>query len=268
MNNKKLAFIYDLDGTLSSGFVVDDCLIAPYGDDGKVLWNEIVLDAKERNMDPFFCFFYHIANYIKKRKPKGMSLNDFYKKNIDKVKLFPGVLMWFDKINDFGRQHGFEIEHFIVSAGIRGTITHLPFADKCTAIFASDYITDGDDNPMWLSTYVSSTAKTEYIFRISKGSFDNFETHKIFDKKDKETRYVQIKNMIYFGDGDTDIPVMKVIRRKGGHAVAVFGEKSKDLAEKLLCENRVDYIAPANYEEGSELYKYVQKLILEKVENK
>ena len=264
MNNNKLVFIYDLDGTLVEGFIGDDCLWFADKGGGKENWYRLVDESKDINADPFLYYFKHLKNFIIENKPKGMSMDEFYKLNIKNAKVFPGVIEWFDEINKLGEKYGFQVEHFVVSAGVRGLVKALPFANKFTAIFATEFLLDQNGDPEWLSAYVSSTAKTEYVYRISKGSFENYELNKIFDKADKNTRYVKFDNMIYFGDGDTDVPAMKVIRRKGGKAIVVYSKNTKDLADKLIRENRADFIAPADYTVGSKAYKIVEKLIKEK----
>lgn len=264
MNNNKLVFIYDLDGTLVEGFIGDDCLWFDDKGGGKENWYRLVEESKRINSDPFLYYFKHLKDFIIENKPQNMSMDEFYKSNIKNARIFPGVCAWFDEINNLGKQYGFEIEHFVVSAGVRGLVRALPFANKFKAIFATEFLLDDNGFPEWLSAYVSSTAKTEYVYRISKGSFKNSEINKIFDKADKDTRYVKFDNMIYFGDGDTDVPAMKVVRRKGGKAIAVYSSQTKDLADKLIRESRADYIAPADYTVGSKLYQIVENLIKEK----
>jgi hypothetical protein len=65
--------------------------------------------------------------------------------------------------------------------------------------------------------------------------------------------------MIYVGDGDTDIPSMKMVRHQGGHSVAVFDPqkwealKAQPNVYNLIAENRADFVVPADYREGSQL---------------
>ena len=58
--------------------------------------------------------------------------------------------------------------------------------------------------------------------------------------------------MIYIGDGETDVPAMKLLKTKGGVSIAVYGD-NKDTAKKLLEQDRVNFIAAADYTEGSEI---------------
>ena len=70
--------------------------------------------------------------------------------------------------------------------------------------------------------------------------------------------------MIYFGDGETDVPCMKIVRMFGGNSIAVYNPgipKKKKVAEKLLRQQRVNFIAPARYTEDSRAYKVVCSII-------
>ena len=81
-----------------------------------------------------------------------------------------------------------------------------------------------------------------------------------------EQRPIPHRRMIYFGDGMTDIPSMKIIKERGGNAIAVYRPKSKHRtnALKLLLDNRVNFALPADYRENSEL-DHVVKTILDKL---
>lgn len=84
--------------------------------------------------------------------------------------------------------------------------------------------------------------KNSVLFRINKGidnSWDNAAVNKFIEP---ELREIPFQNMIFFGDGDTDIPSMKMVRYQGGFSLAVFDQKkwksaaTQEKVEKLIAE--------------------------------
>ena len=71
---------------------------------------------------------------------------------------------------------------------------------------------------------------------------------------------IPTRNMIYIGDGLTDIPCMKLTKEWGGTSIAVYNEMN-DTIKLLLEDKRINYIAKANYEEESELDKIIKQAI-------
>ena len=82
-------------------------------------------------------------------------------------------------------------------------------------------------------------------------------------------RPMPFNRMIYLGDGETDIPAMKMINFQGGKSIAVYnpdtktkaGKNAKKITQELVSQGRANYVAPADYTEGSSLYKIIQLCI-------
>ena len=71
----------------------------------------------------------------------------------------------------------------------------------------------------------------------------------------------------FIGDGETDIPCMRLVRDQGGHSIAVYqpgSSKKKARAEKLITDKRADFIAPADYSAGGRLDE-IMRAIIEKI---
>jgi len=95
--------------------------------------------------------------------------------------------------------------------------------------------------------------------------------NKFIPEKEKP---VSFDRMIYIGDGETDVPAMKMMKYKGGTAIAVYNPSKRQsktrksphkICEELLVQGRADFIAPADYSEGSRL-DHIIKSILDKIE--
>jgi hypothetical protein len=166
---------------------------------------------------------------------------------------------WFDRINSFGKARGLAVEHYIISSGNLELIEGSPIADRFTKIYASKFIFDGDGAAVRPGVAINYTTKTQFLFRINKGINNTWDNVAINRWMPMEERPVPFTRMIFFGDGDTDIPSMKMVRHQGGYAVAVFDPEDFDSAKpqekiyRLISEERVHYVAPADYRKGSQL---------------
>ena len=159
-------------------------------------------------------------------------------------------------MNKYGEALGLEIEHYVISSGLKEIIEGTPIAKYFEKIYAAEFYYNEKNVPVWPAMAVNYTSKTQFLFRINKGVLDVTD-HKSLNKFTPEgDRRIPFSNMIYIGDGFTDVPCMKLVKVNGGHSVAVYHEDKKTAAS-IMKQGRVDFIAPANYESGSKLEKTV-----------
>ena len=173
------------------------------------------------------------------------------------VELYPGVEAWFDCVGGYvkahAQSHGVSIRHYLVSSGLVEIIEGTSIYKRFHNVFASEYWFEAYDLP-YPKRVITDTGKTQYLFRINKGVEDLGES--INQHMPEAARPIPFANMIYFGDGDTDVPSMAVMRKNGGHAVAVYPPaKSKAKCVDLFKAGRCDFFAPADYRAGSDLFK-------------
>ena len=176
--------------------------------------------------------------------------------------MFDGVDTWFDRINEYGKEQGVNVEHFIVSSGIKEMIEGTKIAKHFKKIYACSYIYGENGEPIWPSISVNYTNKTQYLYRINKGCLDETDDS-INELLDHEDRLVPFENMIYIGDSETDIPCMRLVMKSGGKAIGVFKSnvKQKAYLKTLLANNKINYIAEANYAKGSTIETIVKAII-------
>lgn len=143
---------------------------------------------------------------------------------------------------------------------VQGTSIALHFKK----IFASSFIYEQHGVAKAPGLAINYTTKTQFLFRINKGNLDIWDNSKINDYQPKDERDVPFEQMIYIGDGTTDVPCMKLTKDQGGHSIAVYQPGSspkKRSAEQLQVENRVNFVAPADYREGKMLENQVKAVI-------
>ncbi len=198
-------------------------------------------------------------------KKNGIKLTreDFNRYGAD-IKLYDGVREWFGLVNEYGRKKGVIVEHYINSSGLTEIIEGSPIAKEFKHVFAGSYLYDENGEAEWPAIAVDYTAKTQYLFKIQKGIFSSRDSHEVNEHSTDEEKRLPLTNMVYFGDGETDIPSMKVVNMFGGNSIAVFDPTrpgKKKLARKLLRQGRVNFITPASYTKDSRTFRLVCAII-------
>ena len=171
------------------------------------------------------------------------------------------------RINAYGKAGGFKVTHHVISSGIREMVLGTRIAKYLDDVYASSFVYDHHGVAKCPALALNYTTKTQYLFRINKGVKDVFDNAIINDYVLPEDRPIPFTNMVYVGDGQTDVPCFRLVKDQGGHSIAVYkphtqGAKARSL--KLLAEGRVNFTAPANYQEGSELDQTI-KATMDKV---
>lgn len=260
-NGKKivLAICYDFDKTLSPTDMQAQGFIQSIGYDVENFWKESNKLASDNEMDQNLAWMFMMS---KGSHGKFIFNKDTLKEFGSKVKLFPGVKTWFERINKYGEEHGVEVEHYIISSGLKEMIEGTVIADKFKKIYASSFYYDSDGVAIWPAQVVNYTDKTQFLFRIEKGVLDVNDQQVNTFFKQNELR-IPFRNMVYIGDSDTDIPCMKLVNTNGGHSIGVYNSETNDKSKvfKMLSENRIKYFAPADYSENSTLEQLILKII-------
>lgn len=260
MDKTIVAVIYDFDNTLSTKDMQEFTFIPSLGMSADEFWAECEVVSHQYNMDHILAYMYLMAKLSKQR---GTPLSAEKLREMGKgVEFFDGVKQWFKRINDYGASLGLEVRHYIISCGLKPMIEGCDIAKEFYNIFACDYVYDEKGEPVWPAVAINYTSKTQFLYRINKGVEDvaDHKTLNMYMPKDK--RVVSFDNMIYIGDGLTDIPSMKLARQRGGYAIGVY-RKHED-ATYLVDENRVDFYVRSDYTVDSEMDR-AMKAILDKI---
>ena len=252
---KTIALVYDFDGTLSPKPMQEYAFLPALGIKAEDFWAECQRLAKAERADPLITYM-HLM--YKKAKEKGLRVDRkaLVRQGRD-VALYPGVETWFSEIEAYvkraGAVHGITVKHYLVSSGLQEIIEGTKIFKHFANVFASEYWFDAYDLP-FPKRVITDTGKTQYLFRINKGIEDLGES--INSHMAEDARPIPFANMIYFGDGDTDVPSMALLKKNGGHAIAVHPPKGSDVkCVDLFRAGRCDFYAGADYRKGSELFK-------------
>ena len=264
MRQKKpiIALIYDYDGTLSPGNMQEFGFIQAVGKTTDEFWrasDSIAIGQDASNVLSYMKLMFDEA----KRNGIKLRREDFMRFGRD-IQLFEGVREWFRLINAYGDAHGVKIEHYINSSGLKEIIEGSPIAHEFTHVFAGTFLYDANGEAEWPGISVDYTTKTQFLFKISKGIFSARDNKQVNESMAEDKKRIPFTHMIYFGDGDTDVPCMKIVGMFGGHSIAVYdpqNERKKATAAKLKRQGRVAFAVPAVYTEEGPAFRVVTAII-------
>ncbi|HOP11088.1 MAG TPA: HAD family hydrolase [Oscillospiraceae bacterium] len=258
-NNPVVALMYDFDKTLCTKDMQEYTFIPNIKMTAQDFWQESNSQAKNKKMDGILSYMQvmlekaHAARQCIRRE-------EFVKLGKD-LEFFSGVESWFERINRIGNDLNVKVEHFIISSGLREIIEGSSIFNEFKEVFACEFLYDENDVACWPKNVVNYTTKTQFLFRINKGVLDISNDYDLNKYTPEDDRPVPFRNMIYIGDGLTDVPCMKLVKANGGYSIAVYQEGNQQKVADLLLDKRVDFIQLADYTKGSELDITIRDII-------
>ena len=265
--NIRMAFVYDFDGTLAPGNLQENSFIPEIGMKSSDFWDEVNQRARKQQADPILIYMQLMLEKARSVEPPekrvSVRLDEFRRRGAE-IQFFQGVPDWFDRIKEYGKCRGLKIEHYIISSGNGEIIDGTSIARKFEKIYASRFVFDENDVACWPALAINFTTKTQFLFRINKDAHDLSDDKKINEFVPEECRPIPFKNMVYIGDGQTDVPCFRLVRAQGGLSIGVYEPSAKNARKKaklLSKDGRVHYVVPANYEKASKLDSIVKAQI-------
>ena len=254
-----MAICYDFDGTLASGNMQEYGFIKKLGITPKEFWGKANNLAKDQKGDEILTYM-KVTIDESRKKNLPITREDFQSYGKD-ITFFEGVETFFDRINKYARFKGINLQHFIISSGLKEILEGTSIANRFTEIFASTFLYDETGAAVWPAMALNYTSKTQYIYRINKGCLDVTDTEGVNRHLASECKPVPLTNILYIGDGNTDIPCMAMLNKAGGHTLAVYKEGQKERAANLNRDGRAHMVAPADYRENKPIDQYIKAVI-------
>ncbi|WP_395736036.1 HAD family hydrolase [Prosthecobacter sp.] len=260
-----IGIIYDYDQTLSPTYMQDETLFPHFGINPEQFWKRSRELVNQEGYDGELAYLKCMLDYLEMDRPT----NDDLRKLGSKLNFFRGVPELFDELNkvlnDQHRLLGVKIEHYIISSGLKALLDGSALAPFVKRIFGCEFGEDKNGRITFPKRVISHTTKTQYIFRINKGMLEPHED--VNDHMAHELRPIPFQHMIYVGDGPTDVPCFTLMKRYGGHAVAVYNPDEVSRSSFRKCyqltgvADRVKHIAPADYRSGSHLRLLLEEMV-------
>lgn len=251
-----IAIVYDFDGTLTPKPMQDYAILPKLGIDADSFWAEVGQEVRKTGAENMLVY---MRKLLEKAQEKQVNITrEDYAELASHIKYYAGVEQWFDLIDHYIKQRSpdTKIKHYVVSAGMKEILEGIEIKDKFSNIYASEYYFNFQGIATFPKLVITDTSKTQFLFRINKGIENLSES--INGHMGESERPVPFDNIIYIGDGLTDVPSMALAKKEGGHAIAVYkdkNERQRNICQDLLGAGRVDFIAKADYREGQELHQ-------------
>ena len=258
-----IALVYDFDGTLSPQPMQEYTVLPKIGVEPGRFWDLVNREARETQSDPMLVYMRHIIEALEREKVDVK--RDDFAKMARAIVYFPGVPTWFGRMNGYVARRSrkrVKVQHYLISAGQKEILDGVSIRKHFKRIYASEYHFNHHGVATFPKFLVTDTLKTQFLFRINKGI--EAVTESINEHMPEADRPIPFQNIIYVGDGMTDVPSMALTKKNGGHAVAVFnpkGTRGRATCVKLLDAGRVDFIAEADFRHASKLSKRVELLL-------
>ncbi len=263
-----IALVFDYDQTLSPSYMQDDVLFPEFGINPEAFWKKCNTLVTDQEWDGELAYMQCLLDYLAMDQISNARLSELGAN----MHFFPGVPEIFDALRTkcLAEEHralDITIEYYIVSSGLKALLDGSPLKDQCRAIYGCEFGEDAQGHIRFSKRTISHTTKTQYLFRINKGLLDLNED--VNDHLAPELRPIPFENMIYVGDGPTDVPCFTVMRKNGGNAIAVYNPDDPTRRSFRKCyqlcakADRVKHIAPADYREGSHLRLLLEEMVSE-----
>ncbi len=263
-----IAIIYDYDQTLSPTYMQEEALFPVFGINSEQFWKRCGELVKDQGYDNELAYMKVMLDYLEMDRPTNAEL----RKLGEKLTFYKGLPDMFEEfetglLSPEHEAYGINVEHYIVSSGLKILLEGSKLAPYVKAIFGCEFAEDAQGRITFPRRVISHTQKTQFLFRINKGMLDMSED--VNDHMAPELRPIPFTNMVYIGDGPTDVPCFTVMRRNGGQAIAVYNAEDPTRTSFKKCyqlsthADRVKNIAPSDFRRGSHLRLLVEEMVHE-----
>lgn len=261
MSKPILAILYDFDSTLAKSDMQNFGFIPALGMTPSEFWGKTCEFSAKTHCERTLSYLYTM---IAEARERNIKMTAAWLKELGaNIEYYPGVEEWFDRINDYGEKHGIKVEHYLISSGNKEIVDGCSIAKYFRKMYACEYLFDEKTKEaIWPKQVINFTQKTQYFFRISKGVYDANDDKGVNTHVEKHR--VPYQNIVYIGDGMTDVPAMLVVKSNGGRSIAVYEKGKEDVVNRLVEDGRVNFACRADYRDGKDLDK-ILKLVIEAV---
>ena len=262
----RAAIVYDYDGTLAKGNIQEDSFLPSIQSTPQEFWSQVKAEKEAKDADEILVYMRLMLRLAKAANVPVTKAS--LRAHGGTSQLFAGLQGdndWFSRMNEYAAKQGLQLEHYIISSGNQEMIEGSPIADEFKEIFACRFEFDAEGQAVGPNLAINYTTKTQFLFRINKGILNAWDNEGVNAFVAETDRPVPFSRMIFIGDGDTDIPAMKMTSHNGGYAIAAYppeaNRRSLNKIHRLITDERANFISAADYSENSDMDIQVKGII-------
>jgi hypothetical protein len=263
-----IAIVYDYDQTLSPSYMQDEVIFPAFGINGESFWRRCSDLVREKGYDNELAYMKVLLDTLSMDRPTNVDLKRLGK-NLNFYKGLPEMFEEFQEglLTPEHVSNGITVEHYIISSGLKVLLDGSRLQPYARAIFGCEFAEDNEGRIAFPKRVISHTQKTQFLFRINKGLLDMSQD--VNDHMDADIRPIPFPNMIYIGDGPTDVLCFTVMKKNGGQAIAVYNPDDPQRAGFRKCyqlsthADRVKHIAPSDYRRNTHLRMLLEQMVEE-----
>jgi phosphoglycolate phosphatase-like HAD superfamily hydrolase len=256
--SNRIALVFDFDDTLVPDTV--DSLLESCGIDSQAFRAERIQPLIDNGWEPILARFYSLIQESKRRDRSDKITKDYIAKFGQELTPFDGVPEMFDRLRQCAKKivPDIEVEFYLITSGMVEIARHTCIADEFTSMWGCEVHYNESGEIEFVKQVVSHTEKTRYLFQLAKGIDNQNNDGQTFIYRDvpPEELHVPLTQVIYVGDGASDIPCFSLLNEEKGVAIGVYkGRTAEEWGRELEMSRgqRVANVAPAEYTEDSEL---------------
>lgn len=257
----RIAVVFDFDDTLAPDTF--DGLIKSLGIDVAQFRQQYYEPLKEAGWDHVAARFYCLIQESQRRQQPAQKITQDYLMQFgQQLQPFAGVTEMFERLQKHVRDLNsqIELEFYLITGGFGEVVRHTCIAPYFTKMWGCEFHYDENGEVAFLKRSISHTEKTRYLMQIASGREQVDGDGRSFSYRDvaEAELHIPLSQMIYVGDGTSDVPCFSLLNDEGGLAIGVFKGDSADKwhqKNQVSASQRVANLAPADYQENSELMR-------------
>lgn len=243
-----IAVICDCDETLAPN--TTSLLLERNGIDVESFWDTITANFVRHGWDPPQAYLSEMLRLMKEGRIRQDTPGKMRAFARSSVRPYPGAATFIGELRGWLASNpkiageGARLEGYIISSGMEDLVRGCRFAGQFDGIFGARYATGPDGRYAAVKSTVTFTEKTKFLYAINKGIRERdlrSNPYLVNNAVPRRGRRIPFENMIYIGDGPSDVPCFSAVRNSGGHCLGIIDKKMPKRAYELARGRRANY---------------------------
>jgi hypothetical protein len=266
-----IAIVSDCDDTLAPDTTAQ--LLEHFGVPARKFYAEQSSRLVVEGFDPALAYMNAMLELARDGGPLATLTRETMAQFARQLTFFPGVPAIFEEleaeVHERYGEHGIKLEEYVITGGLADLISASTLGQVVDRVWGCNFAYDGAGRIVGIKNVVSFTEKTRFLFDIEKGLAKRAGggPYDVNRPMDADERPVPIKNMVYVGDGPSDIPCMSIITRFKGYVIGILSEPEPYKTWALGFGRRAHLTVPPEFGKDQHGYRQLRQAVIQIAEN-